>query len=79
MQKFARTRIDLNDVREHLGAGGEAIAEGEQQQQGGKQGHQSEITHGRGGCEQVVFMELMQGVTDHAQPRRAIAHSKRMT
>ena len=79
VQKLARTRIDLNDVREHLSAGGEAIAEGEQQQQGREQGHQSEVAHGRGRGEQVVFVELMQGVTEHAPPRRAIAHPKRMT
>ena len=48
VQKLARARIDINDVLNHLIAGGDSIAQGEQQQERREQGHQAEVTH-RGG------------------------------
>ena len=42
------------------------------QQQCWKQRHQSEVTHRRRGCKEIVFMKLMNRVAEHAHAERLL-------
>ena len=76
VQKLARARIDVDDVLNHLSAGRNLIAQGQQQKERREQRHQTEIAHRRRRCEEIVFVKLMDGMRKHAPPGRTVSDSE---
>ncbi len=77
-QEFTRTRIDLDNPRQHLAARRHPVAQREQREQRGKERQQPEITHRGGGREQIIFVKLVERVAENCRPRREISHAPRV-
>src|SRR5262245_17109402 len=64
---------------QHLTAGRDLVASSKQQQQRGKQCHQTEVTHRCCGCKQVVLVKLVKRMHDHRSPRRSVSDAEGMS
>src|SRR5215213_2711970 len=74
-QELARAGVDFDDARQRLAARGEAVARDEQDEQRGEEREQPEVAHRRGGREEVVLVELVEGLLEYGRPRRVVLHA----
>ena len=74
-QELARAGVDLDDARQRLAAGGDAVADDEQDEERREERQQPEVAHRRGRREEIVLVELVDGVLEDGRPRRVVLHA----